>query len=124
VNLTRILQAAVVGAALSLSAGVYAHDSPARHGGIVRTVGDLHFELVAREGGVTIHVEDHGKPVPTAGMSGKLTVLVGKETSEVPLLPAGEGRLEAKGVKLGAGARAVASIQRSGKTTTVRFAVK
>jgi hypothetical protein len=120
----RFLHAAVAGAALCLAVNAFAHDAKPKYGGIVRTVGDLHFELVAKEGNAIIHVDDHSKPVPTAGMSGKLTLLIGKETSEAPLQAAGENRLEAKGVKLASGAKVVASIVRAGKTITVRFAVK
>jgi hypothetical protein len=122
-KLISLLCAAMLGATIALP-GAFAHDSPARHGGVVRTVGDLHFELVARGGDTIIYVEDHGKPVPTAGMSGKLTILTGKEASEAPLAPAGENRLEARGVKLGSGAKVVASIMRDGKAISLRFAVK
>jgi hypothetical protein len=123
-TLPKLIPTFILCAGLGLSGIATAHDSPAMHGGVVRTVGDMHFELVSRESGAVIHVADHGKPVPTAGMSGKLTVMQGKETSEAALVPAGENRLEAKGVKLGSGAKAVASIVRNGKTISVRFAVK
>ena len=58
-------------------------------------------------------------------MAGKLTVLVGKDTSEAELRPAGENRLEAKGVKSGSGARLVATIRRdAANRVTVRFVMK
>jgi hypothetical protein len=58
------------------------------------------------------------------GMSGKLTVLNGTEKSEADLAAAGD-RLEAKGVKLAAGAKVVAALTTAEKKViTVRFTVK
>jgi len=110
----------------AIAAGpLQAHEAAARHGGIVRTVGDLQYELVVKGSDATIFVDDHGKPSATAGMSGKLTVLMGKETTEAELRPAGDNRLEARGLKLGGGARIVAVIRRDAtKTVTVRYVLK
>jgi hypothetical protein len=95
-----------------------------KHGGIVQLASDLSFELVARTDGATIHVQDHGKPASTAGMSGRLTVLNGAEKSEADLTPAGD-RLEAKGIRLAKGAKVVAALQTaSKKAITVRFTVR
>ncbi len=123
---TRIaILASAVSFALLAIAPAAAHEAPAQHGGIVRTVNDLQYELVMKGADAIVYVYDHGKPVATAGMAGKLTVLVGKDTSEVELRPAGENRLEAKGVKSGSGARLVATIRRdAAKTVTVRFVMK
>jgi len=102
-----------------------AHEAAARHGGVVRTASDLQFELVQKGPDVVIYVEDHGKAVSTAGMSGNLIVQSGAEKSETPLLPAGEGQLAAKGVKAGSGAKAIAVINTpKGKPITVRFVLK
>ncbi len=58
-------------------------------------------------------------------MSGKLTVLNGTEKSEAELKPMGENKLEAQGVKLGKGSKAIASVTTpKKKTISVRFAVK
>jgi len=123
---TRIaILASAVSFALLAVAPAAAHEAPAKHGGIVRTVSDLQYELVMKGADAIVYVYDHGKPVATAGMAGKLTVLVGKDTSEADLRPAGENRLEAKGVKSGSGARLVATIRRdAAKTVTVRFVMK
>ena len=51
-------------------------------------------------------------------------MLRGSDKSEVPLTPAGGNRLEAKGVTLDKGAKAVAMVTDGSKTTTVRFAIK
>ena len=108
------------------SAAVLAHESAAKHGGIVRTAGDLSFELVNKDGRIAIYVDDHGRDLPAAGMSGKLTVLNGSTKTEV-LLEAGAGNmLLAKGdAKLAPGAKAVAAITLPDKSTkTVRFPIK
>ena len=95
---------------------------PAKHGGTVSEASDLAFELVAAPEGATLYIEDHGKPLSTAGMSGKLTVLTGGEKSEAELRPAGDNRLEAKGVRIAKGSKSVASLTVPGrKPVTVRF---
>jgi hypothetical protein len=115
----------VVLGAFVLSNSAFAHTEKPKHGGIVQAASDLSFELVAKGDVATIYVEDHGKPFATAGMSGKLTVLNGSEKSEAELKPAGDNRLEAQGVKLVKGSKAVASLTTSKKkTVSVRFAVK
>jgi hypothetical protein len=120
-----LLLALALGASMAAATGVLAHGEKPKHGGVLQVASDLSFELVTKGDVATIHVEDHGKPFATAGMSGKLTVLNGTEKSEAQLKPAGDNRLEARGVKLGKGAKAVASVTTpKNKTVTVRFAVK
>jgi hypothetical protein len=120
-----LLSVAAIALALVAPGVAVAHEAAPKHGGIVRSASDLSFELVRQGDDAVIHVADHGKPLPTAGMKGKLTILQGGETREVALQPASESRLEAKGAKLGAGARVVASIERAEKKPiTVRFAIK
>lgn len=124
-TMKHILLATLVAAASLGMTNVSAHGARAKHGGTVATANDVAFELVAQADGVVIYVEDHDKPVATTGMSGKLTVLNGSEKSEAELKPAGDNRLEAKGVKAAPGARAVAALTTpSQKAMTVRFTVK
>jgi hypothetical protein len=101
-------------------------DAKPKQGGVVSSAGDITFELVAGPEGATLYLEDHGKPLASAGMSGKLTVLSGADKAEGELKPAGENKLLAAGIKLNAGARVVATITRgeSKKAITVRFALK
>ena len=74
--------------------------------------------------GAVIYVEDHGKPMAPTGLKGKLTVLNGAEKTEAELVPAGD-KLEAKGIKLASGAKAVATMTTpAAKAITVRFTVK
>jgi len=120
-----LLSAAAIALALAAPGVAVAHEAAPKHGGVVRSASDLSFELVRQGDDAVIHVADHGKPLPTAGMKGKLTILQAGETREVSLQPGGENRLEAKGAKLGAGARVVAWIERAErKAITVRFALK
>jgi hypothetical protein len=60
----------------------------------------------------------------TAGMSGKLTIMVGAQKSDADLVAAGD-KLEAKGLKLGKGAKVVAALTLPNKrAVTVWFAIK
>lgn len=123
--LRNLAVALLTGLSLLMTSASFAHSGKPKHGGVVREAGDLSFELVPKGDVVVLHVEDHGKPLPTSGMTGKLTVLNGKDTSEAELAPAGENRLEAKGVKVEKGSRAVAVVTTAQKkTVTVRFSVK
>jgi hypothetical protein len=96
-----------------------------QHGGVVQVANDVSFELVAEADGAAIYLQDHGKPMASAGLAGKLTVLAGSEKAEAELKAAGDNRLRASGVKLPSGAKVVAVVNSaSGKTVTVRFTVK
>ncbi|MGV3627989.1 MAG: hypothetical protein ACO1PN_09925 [Betaproteobacteria bacterium] len=120
-----ILTAVTLGLAVAGTNVAMAHGgAKPKHGGIVQASSDLSFELVANSDGAIIYVEDHGKPVNPAGMSGKLTVLKGTEKSEADLVPVGD-RLLARGITLQSGAKVVAALTTAGKKAiTVRFAIK
>ncbi len=102
------------------------HDHSPKHGGVVAEANDLDFELVARPDRLTLHVRDHGKPMPMQGASARLTLLTGTERSEAVLAPAGSDRLEAQGTfKLAPGTKVVAAVTLPGrKSANVRFALK
>jgi hypothetical protein len=121
----KLLAALVLGLSVLLFNTALAHGSAKpKHGGVVATASDLGFELVGTQTGAVIYVDDHGKPIAPTGMTGKLTVLNGAEKSDAELVVAGD-KLEAKGVKLAAGAKVVAALTTSGKKAiTVRFTVK
>jgi len=109
---------------LSFNAAFAHGGATAKHGGVVVMASDFGFELVSTASGAAIYVEDHGKPILPTGMTGKLTVLNGAEKSEAELAVVGD-RLEAKGVKLAAGAKVVAALTTPAKkSVTVRFTVK
>lgn len=77
------------------------HGEP-MHGGIVAEAGHAQFEIVARDGQITVHASNHGAPLATAGASGKLTVLTGTKKQEIPLQASGQDLLQGQG-KLTAG---------------------
>ena len=121
----KLLTVVVLGlSALSFNVAMAHGGAEAKHGGVVALASDLGFELVGTPDGAAIYVEDHGKPMAPAGMTGKLTVLNGSVRSEATLAVAGD-KLEAKGVKLAPGAKVVAALTTSArKSITVRFTVK
>jgi hypothetical protein len=115
---------AVIG--LIASSAAIAHESPAKRGGIVKSVDDMSFELVNKDGKTTLYVDDHGKEVPMTGASGTLTVLKGTSKTETALAPGGGNTLVAKdSVKLEQGNKVVASITFADKKSmSVRFSVR
>lgn len=72
------------------------HGKP-QFGGVIAEAGTAQFEIVGQEGRIVVHATNHGKPVDTAGATGKLTLLDGAAKSEVTLAPAGPNRLEGAG---------------------------
>lgn len=117
----------VAATAIALASGTaWAHgDEKPRHGGQVQMAGEVKFELVAKGDTVELHLDDHGQTMPTAKLTGKLTVLSGGAKSEAKLEPASGDKLVAKGVKLAKGDRVVALVTMSDKSTaSARFVIK
>jgi hypothetical protein len=97
----------------------HAHDSQARHGGVVSVVKDVNYELVATPDGLALYVSDHGKPVDLKGASARVTLLNAADKAEATLAPAGD-RLEAKGsFKVAPGTKAVAQVTLPGQSPAV-----
>lgn len=123
----RLLRITVACAALAGTAA-FAHEEHGKpqHGGVVAEAGTFQGELVAGPKGPVLHVTDHGKPVSTAGASGKLVVLAGGQKSELELAPAGGNRLAPpQPLALPKGARAVATVTLGdGRSGALRFDVK
>ena len=110
---------------LSVNPALAHGDVKPQYGGIVHKVNDVSFELVAQADGAIIYLMDHGKPVPSKGITGKLTVLQGSNKVEADIKEAGENTLRVLGVKLGKGDKLVAALSNvSGKNMTVRFQIK
>jgi len=101
------------------------HDDKARHGGVVRVVKDVNYELVVKKDSVTLYIADHGKPVDLKGASAKVTLLSTTTRGEVELTPLAD-RLEAKGnFEAAAGTKALASVSLAGKAPqAVNFVLK
>ncbi|NBP39822.1 MAG: hypothetical protein EBV34_15525 [Betaproteobacteria bacterium] len=94
------------------------------HGGVLTTVRDIDYELVANSTTLRLYVRDHGKVVDVSKASAKLTLLTGAEKQEVDLKPSGE-KLEATGsFKVSAGTKVAAVISSGGKQSTARFVLK
>ena len=120
------LAALAVSLGLTVTGQAFAHGAKPQHGGVVKSVNDITFELVSKDGKAVIYVDDHGQQKATAGASATLTVLSGKTKSQTVLAAAGTNELVSKDdVKLSAGSKAVASISFPDKPAmSVRFAVK
>lgn len=120
-----LLLAALAAALVPAHAGP-GHDLKPKHGGQVQEVKDVTFELVARDGKLVLHLDDHGKPVSTKGASARATVLARNEKREVALSPAGENRLESSDVVLlPPGTKLVMVVSLPGKPLmTARFALR
>ncbi len=111
----------LLAALLALSTPAWSGDDHSKHhgplhGGVVVANAGLDWELVAKPERIVLRARNHGKEIASAGASGKLTLLVGKERSEVALKPAGTDRLEADGpFKLAPGTKVVATVTLAGK---------
>jgi hypothetical protein len=99
-------------------------DHKPMHGGVLTTVKDIDYELVANPKTLRLYVRDHGKAVDVSKTSAKLTLLTGAEKQEVELKPSGD-KLEATGsFKVSAGTKVAAVISLGGKQSTARFVLK
>ncbi len=99
-----LLATAAVLACSGAFAATPAHEAMAgaAHGGQLRMAGALHLELVVskdspkvRENPVVVYVTDHaGKPVATAGGSGKAQLKAGGVVADLVLRPDGNNRFK------------------------------
>lgn len=93
------------------------HDHSPKHGGVVRELQAISYELVARPDALTLYVSDHGKPIPTQGATAEAVIYAGNQKTTARLEPAGENRMVAKGnFKVGVGVRVVLTTTLPGKT--------
>lgn len=119
--------AAVAVLAPALIAPLAAHETHGKpqFGGIVVQSKDYELELVLKAGLATLHVTEHGKPVPLTGASAKVTLLAGTAKSDLTMTLK-EGRFEAGGdIAHAKGTKATAAVVIPGKGTyTGRFEVK
>lgn len=110
-----------------LTAGtVAAHEmhGQSMHGGIFAEAGHAQFEIVARDGVLTVYASIHGEALATAGATGKLTVLSGSAKREIELKPAGNDLLQGKGT-LAAGDKLLLNVVWPGQSPlTARAVVK
>jgi len=99
-------------------------DHKPMHGGVLTTVKDIDYELVANPTTLRLYLRDHGKAVDVSKASAKLTLLMGAEKQEIDLKPNGEGLEAAGAFKVGAGTKIIAVISVGGKQSTTRFVLK
>jgi hypothetical protein len=121
-------QTLLITASLALGSLAWAGPGEATHkpmqGGVLVTVKDVDYELVASATALRLYVRDHGKAVDVSKATAKLTLLTGSEKQEVELKPSGD-KLEAIGTfKVMAGTKVVAVISFGVKQATARFVIK
>ncbi len=99
-------------------------DHKPMHGGVLTTVKDIDYELIANPTTLRLYVRDHGKAVDVSKASAKLTLLTGAETQQVDLKPS-DDQLEAAGAfTVGPGTKIIAVISVGGRQSTARFVLK
>ena len=116
-TLKTTLTAAVLAVALASASSValaHAEHGQAQYGGVVAEAGEAQFEIVARDGRLTVYVTNHGVAVDTAGASARLTARAGSAKSEFDLKPAGDNRLQGQG-SVAAGAKLLINVQWPGR---------
>jgi hypothetical protein len=117
-----------IATSLALCSLAWAGPGDATHkpmqGGVVATVKDIDYELVANATALQLYVRDHGKAVDVTKATAQMTLLSGTEKQEVQLKPNGN-RLEVIGTfTVSPGTKAVAVITSGGKQSTARFVIK
>ena len=92
---------------------------------MAETSNDHWVELVVRDGQLVVYVTDpEFKPVPSAQLGGKATVLVGGKREEVTLAPSEANTVTGKlAAPVSGKITAVLALTIGGKPATVRFAV-
>jgi hypothetical protein len=118
----------LITSSLFLSGLAWAGPHDAAHkpmqGGVLSTVKDVDYELVAKPDVLQLYLRDHGKPVDVSKTKAKVTLLSGADKQEVELKPTGD-KLEAKGsFKISPGTKVVTQVISAGKTSSVRFVLK
>ena len=74
-----------------------AHGTPvAHHGGIVQAVGETWLELVVKGDQVELYLQDDGDDMPSAEVTGKVTLVTAAGKQEFALKPAGGNKLEGR----------------------------
>lgn len=120
--MTQLSRFKITLAALALAAAggqAFAHGSmKSQHGGQVAMAGETVVELVRGPQGVSIYVTEEDEPLPSAGMTGKLTITQGAKKSEAALQAGPGNRFDARGVKIPSGAKV--AVMLTSKTTQAR----
>ena len=111
-------------ATLPMTALAHGIAPAAQHGGsVAETTGEHWVELVLRGTEMTVYVsDDANKPIASARLGGKATVLVGGKSQQVALLPAAANSLTGK-LDPGAAGKVISAVTLTvdGKSAQVRF---
>jgi hypothetical protein len=87
--LIKLVSIALITSAVMVS-NALAHGSlEPMHGGVVKEVHDMVFELVREEKSVSLYVRDHGEAYPSTELVANVVVLANKEKSEASFIPSG-----------------------------------
>lgn len=115
--MTKTLKTLLLAVALSgygNAALAHAEHGQPQYGGVVAEAGEMQFEVVGKDGLLTVYLSNHGNPVLAAGATGKLTALAGTAKSEFDLKAVGDSRLQGSG-NIPAGAKLLINVQWAGK---------
>lgn len=99
----------------------HSHGSP--HGGIVKTAGDYHVEMVMAKGKATFYLlDDKEKSMTNKGITGTvLFQFADKTTATVPLTASGDAAFLATNEKVSTFKSCVVTFKVNGKTVTAKF---
>ncbi|GAB2960466.1 hypothetical protein GCM10027048_30250 [Hymenobacter coalescens] len=98
----------------------HAHTAP--HGGIVRTAGKYHVELVLKDGQMTAYLLDGKEQVlANKGLTGTAMVQQGGKTTTVTLTPYGDDQLRGALPTGATPTTAILTLRRGGETINARF---
>ena len=120
---TKILNILIISlGSLLFNASALAHgDETPQHGGIVKVEHEMIFELVRGDSDASLYLRDHGKPYPSAKLTGNVTVLAAGKKSDVELKPAGENKMTAN-IVIPDGAKVLVKVKEDGHhSVTVRY---
>lgn len=122
------IRALLISCTLAISGAAWAGpgdvDHKPMHGGVLVTVKDIDYELVANATTLRLFVRDHGKAVDVSKATARLTLLSGTEKQVVELKPSGDKLAATGAFKVSPGTKVVAVISSSGKLATARFVLK
>ncbi|MAD88076.1 MAG: hypothetical protein CMK64_00080 [Pseudoalteromonas sp.] len=119
---TFITLALVALSALFFAPNTSAHgDTKPLHGGVVKVEHEMVFELVREESSASLYLRDHGKPYPTAKVTGDITVLAKGKKSDAELTTAGGNKMSAN-IVIPEGAKVLVKVKEDDHhSVTVRF---
>ena len=106
--MTRGIVLAVVLAACVAAGPARAHgELTPRHGGLVAWAGEVGLELVLGADRTELHLDDHGEPMPSAGMTALVETSSGDRRASTLLVPSESSRLAGPPLRHSAGDRIV-----------------